>query len=289
MEYLNVHSSTLSSDEYLDSSPDDQAAWLLISSYCANQENSGRIAGAKRWNDDKCLRALKIPRQRLKERALLWRWDGEDLLVEFYPVEQELALQRKRFGAKAGGKARWAGTPHQPEAKPSGEPMAQPEAKPSGEPSLKRKGREGKGKKGKGRVREGGSLLGDSLVPSEAEVREWASSVGVDPDFAAQKRAELCERHGWHQNGRLLDWQSRFQRFWETDGAQWGAFRKKTARGAAGSQLPPEALPTDCAWWWTDSIDSVEGALTGAVLQGGNEKNVARLREVIAVRKKGAA
>jgi hypothetical protein len=295
MEWLNIHSSTLSSDEFLDSPADDQAAWVLISSYCANQENGGRITGAKLWDDQKCMRALKVPRDRLKDQAFLWSWEGDDLLIAFYPIEQEEILRKKRGGAALGGRLRGAQLKAQAQAtKPDD---AKAEGEPMAKGLLKRKGREGKGKKGNGRVRESGSLSGvsGSDVPSEADVRAWATSSGVDPDFALQKRAEVCERHGWFQNGRLIDWQSRFKRFWESDRSQWEAFRKKSgaaawpARGGSSAPgLPAEALPTDCAWWWSDAITNVEATFAGALLQG-DEKIAARLREVLAIRKKGSA
>lgn len=118
-------------------------------------------------------------------------------------------------------------------------------------------------------------------------MRAWATTAEVDPDFAAQKWSELCERHGWHQNGTLLDWRARFSRIWKSDGPQWEASQKKRGAAAGGLTLPANALPTDPTWWWTDPIESLGAVQAGAALAG-DQKNAARLGEVIAARRKGA-
>ena len=51
MEWLNLHTSTLDSEEFLCSDPVDQATWLKLERYCIGQENGGVIHRARNWTD----------------------------------------------------------------------------------------------------------------------------------------------------------------------------------------------------------------------------------------------
>lgn len=69
------------------------------------------------------------------------------------------------------------------------------------------------------------SLSQDSepLIPTEAEVRAWAlgSPAAVHPDYAAEKWADTSEKHLWVVKGELIDWKSRWTRWWSTDRPGW--------------------------------------------------------------------
>lgn len=131
--------------------------------------------------------------------------------------------------------------------------------------------------------REGGPLSGPAALLTETDVRTWAVKAKVDPDFAAIKLAEATERGALSVRGRVVDWRSRFARYWREEGEGW---LKKQKNGAAFlNGHPPGWQEGDAGIWWTDPLADVRAALAGAAL-GKNEKTAARLREVIALREK---
>ncbi len=71
-----------------------------------------------------------------------------------------------------------------------------------------------------------------AVLPTEAEVRDWASLSGVDPDYAAAKWADTNEKHRWLDRGQLVDWRKRWLRFWTADREGW--FAKKNSAARAG-------------------------------------------------------
>jgi hypothetical protein len=127
------------------------------------------------------------------------------------------------------------------------------------------------------------ALTGGS--PTVEEVRAWATAQSIDPDFAAEKHRQHTTRHGWRVHGRLIDWQSRWLDYWQQEGEAWSATRKKHVRGANGRPVGWQA--GDAEVWWTDSLADVRAATSGAAL-GGDEKTVARLRAILALRDKEA-
>lgn len=159
MEYLNLHTSTLDSEEFIGCEPVDQATWLKLQRYCVGQENGGRIAGCREWKDRKCQQLLRVTRVEMLRECDLWTWDQNDLVLFGYPLEQEAAVKAKRAGGRIGGAAKTeaktqasrtngnrggrpktqAGTQGETEASPQAETQPEPKENPT-----ERKGREGK-------------------------------------------------------------------------------------------------------------------------------------------------
>lgn len=293
MEWLNIHRSTVEGEAMQDASAAAVRAWLFLNTYCAGQENGGRIEGARGWNDRKWLKQCGLNHEEVDQASTLWRWEGNDLLVEFYPVEQEAKVKKQRRGGSIGGKKRVENARRhqgQPETKLEGEVQGNLEGQLEGE--VQRKGREGKEKKGKGKKED--ALSDEVLVPSEAEVRTWAEMSDVDPEFAVQKWAATSEAHGWCKNGELIDWQGRFGRYWKEDQVEWQGRQKKNRaqKNGAGNLSLLTSSPTekpagwkegDQSWWWTEGLELIEKALTGALL--GGDPVAERLREIFRVRK----
>lgn len=286
MEWLNIHRSTIDGEAFQDAEPAERSTWLLLLSYCAGLENGGRIKGAKAWTDRKWLKCCSLSKEEVEgQSGRLWLWEEGDLIVDFYPHDSERILQAKRSGGKVGGKK--SAKARQPHLKGDVEGVLQRhlkgEVEGASEGVVERKGREGKEKKGK--EREAHSLPDEFSIPSEAEVRTWAEMSGVNPEFASQKHAAASERHGWVQNGQLLDWRRAFKRYWESDREEWMVRFQKKGRATANGK-PAGWKEGDQEWWWSEGCELVERALTGALL-GGDEKNAARLREVLTQRREG--
>jgi len=108
MEWLNLHTSTLDSPEFIGADPNQRATWLCLLRYCAGQENGGVIEGGFEWSDRKLQQLLRITRSELEDRCLLWRKSaGDSIEVNFYPISKEKQVRANRVNAQAGAAARW--------------------------------------------------------------------------------------------------------------------------------------------------------------------------------------
>jgi hypothetical protein len=146
MEWINLHTSTLDSEEFLSSEPESQATWLKLLRYCAGQENGGVIRQAAEWTDRQWRYLVRVEKSKVQSPSRLWMFNGEDLVVKFYPSDKEKEVQTKR---KAGKDT---------QAKLAGKQKAEQKAEHGTEP-------EGKGREGKGREVEGN---GNAPTPEQA-------------------------------------------------------------------------------------------------------------------------
>lgn len=288
MDWTNTHRNTVQKATTM-AEPADAWTWLRLQSYCHSQENGGRIVGAKEWTARLwMMNTFCLPEEVLKE-CPLWRFEGVDLVVEFYPLENEKAALAKRRGNHKGGRNRWRNLAHDL-GQPNGQPHARPEGQPNGQPSLplvpppntppsipplKKKGKE--------RKEEEGSSSLTVCIPTVEEVCAWAMERGVDPDYARDKWLEACEGHWWVQNGTLIDWQSRWLRFWHQD---QGGFQKSKKNGAAQKLAAEFRLDADPADWWEDDSERLNGQLFGMSQNPERQKEFFRLRDILNFRRK---
>lgn len=129
MDWLNIHASTLDSPEFLGASPVGRATWLCLMRCCAGQENGGRIEGAKHWTDSKWQQVVRVKLKEVNSTCDLWHWDGEDLVLAFYPVDKEAQVKRNRANGASGGR------PAKALKKPSVEAKKNQEGNPNGNPA----------------------------------------------------------------------------------------------------------------------------------------------------------
>ncbi len=101
-----------------------RGAAVTILAYCADQENEGRIDGAKGWTpalwkDAVDLRPIDLSRV---IDAGLCSWDGSDLVCHLYDIRGQRALEVKRqqaaHGAKGAEYGRLGGRPRKADDKP---------------------------------------------------------------------------------------------------------------------------------------------------------------------------
>jgi len=149
-------------------------------------------------------------------------------------------------------------------------------------PQVGKEGRkEGIGKEGKEKV---GDDLPASPLPSSEDIDAFCAASGVPLDYARHKITTANERKDFAKPGWQNGWRDKLKRFWKDDEAMWGKSKKNApARNASGQ--PDGWQDGDHERWWTDTLAEVQAELTGAVL-GQNEKNAARLREIIEARGK---
>lgn len=104
MDWLNLHSSTLDSPEFVRSDPVRRSAWLCLLRYCIGQENSGVIKNCKGWGDSTWQQLCRVKLKEVKLESELWFWDNDDLRVIFYPLEKQREIQSNRINGAMGGR-----------------------------------------------------------------------------------------------------------------------------------------------------------------------------------------
>ncbi len=105
MDWLNLHISTIDSPEATLCDPVRRATWIWLLRFCIGQENGGRIEGCGAWGDTTWQQMAKVRLREVRAKSTLWHWDGDALVVNFYPSEKEAEVQAKRTGGAYGGKA----------------------------------------------------------------------------------------------------------------------------------------------------------------------------------------
>ena len=80
--------------------------WVRLSLYCVEKENAGRIRDCIDWTPIQWQRLIGIDSGALERECPLWSWDGRDLVVSLYPLEQEERFKMKREIGRRGGLAK---------------------------------------------------------------------------------------------------------------------------------------------------------------------------------------
>ena len=107
MEWIKLDLKTLDSPEYVGSEPVERATWVNLTGYCAKQENGGRILDCASWPDRMWQQICGVTQGETRLECDLYHWEGDDLVVAFYPIKTEEIVQSRREAGKAGASARW--------------------------------------------------------------------------------------------------------------------------------------------------------------------------------------
>lgn len=104
MDWLNLHIPLLRSPQFIGSDPVDRSTWIMLLTYCAQQENGGRIEDCAGWKDRKWQQLAAVTFAEVRRETELWKWDGTALVVEHYPVNKEAEVKAKREIARTNGR-----------------------------------------------------------------------------------------------------------------------------------------------------------------------------------------
>lgn len=129
MNWINLNVTVLDSEEFLGADPVERATWLCLLRYCIGQENGGRIEGARLWKDRKWQQVVRVTGKEVASECDLWTWDGDDLLVAFYPTDKEAEIQHLRSIGKQTSEAKRAA------AKANGSKGGRPTKNPAENPT----------------------------------------------------------------------------------------------------------------------------------------------------------
>ena len=108
MRYFPVECATVTGSDFSCATFEQQGQWLTMLTYCAGQENAGRIKGASELPSVFFERALSIGKAELEAECPLWFWEGPDLIVKFYPLREQEKCQTLREHGRKGGRTRAA-------------------------------------------------------------------------------------------------------------------------------------------------------------------------------------
>lgn len=103
MEFLNLPSQVTRTDEYADAEPVQRATWFSLLCYCASMENSGRIKDCRGWKSRKWEQMTGVTQEEVMSTCSLYSWDGNDLVVCFYPLDAERKVQSRSTAGRLGG------------------------------------------------------------------------------------------------------------------------------------------------------------------------------------------
>lgn len=104
VNWVNLRVSTLRHPDYIGCEPVARAAWLNVLTFCTEQENGGRIEGARAWKDRQWQQTCGVMLSEVDAAAPLLTWDGDALVVWQYPIDKQKEVSEKREVAKANGK-----------------------------------------------------------------------------------------------------------------------------------------------------------------------------------------
>ncbi|GAA5117086.1 hypothetical protein JIN84_17955 [Luteolibacter yonseiensis] len=130
MNWININVTVLDSEEFLGAEPTERATWLCLLRYCVGQENGGRMHQAKQWKDRKWQQVVRVTSKEISTDCDLWNWEGEDLVVRFYPEEKEAEVKHLRSIGKQTSEAKKAAA--RTNGAKGGRPTIQPTDKPNG-------------------------------------------------------------------------------------------------------------------------------------------------------------
>jgi hypothetical protein len=143
VDWLNLHISTLDSEDFLGCEPVDQATWLKLLRYCIGQENGGIIQTGPEWGDRRWQQVFRVTIKEVRRECALWSWNGNALHVHFYPVDKEIEVKQNRQNGRRGGRPR-----NQVDNHPVNHPVNQSGTGRFDSAETEGKGKERKGKEG---------------------------------------------------------------------------------------------------------------------------------------------
>jgi hypothetical protein len=122
MNWINIETATLDSEEFVGSDPTERATWLCLLRFCAGQENGGIIKNCRTWPDRKWQQLARVMQAEVERETALWNWVDDDLHLWRYPTDKETEVKHRRERARTNGKS-------------GGRPMRKPTSETHGKPT----------------------------------------------------------------------------------------------------------------------------------------------------------
>ena len=145
MNWMNIKTESLRSAEFSGCDNAALGVWLRVLSFCCEQENGGRLAGALEWNDRTWMISAGVTKAEVESAKPLLYCAGADYFCAAYPTEKEAMVAANRKAGKRGGKASaqaYAQAHARPDTQALARPLAQAPAATEGERKENKKGTE---------------------------------------------------------------------------------------------------------------------------------------------------
>lgn len=221
MEYINIHVSTVDSVEFRSAEPEQRSTWLNLLRFCCGQENGGCIEKAAALTDRQWIGICGVTAADVKNTCDLWTFDGDDLIVAFYPEDAEKQTRAMRKGGKIGNARRWGKRMEKTAPKSGGESGGDRTPESARESITERNGTEDK--ETKHSAKEEGHF---PEQVSDSVVLAFGKSYAGDPDtgapgpmadgWVADFLVKLNGRREWPR-----DWQRYMAACWRREFRQW--------------------------------------------------------------------
>lgn len=210
MEYLNLKLSTLGDIRYIGSPPIFRATWLNLLAYCAKMENGGLIENCLKWGDGTWGQIAGLKRKEVYAAATLWEWEGENLRVWGYPIENQRICHIRREIGRAGGRASGSSrrsSKHEPNGEPIASPIAEPIAEPIAYGLVERNRIE------RNRIENNSTTTTTTAAAPPLnrgcnleQARSYAESFNAGAGIAAGRRIEMAVVSLWHDDRQKVGW-----------------------------------------------------------------------------------
>ena len=106
MEWIKLQLHVIRSEEYIGCEPVHRAAYINLLAFCVDQENSGTIANCADWSDRKWMQLCGVMKSEVESCELFW-FNGEDLEIYAYPIDEQKSCESKRAKCRAAQLVRW--------------------------------------------------------------------------------------------------------------------------------------------------------------------------------------
>ena len=104
MNWINIHTDTLRTEDFLGSEPTERATWLSLLAWCCAQENGGIIIDCKGWKDRMWQQLCGVTKSEVETKSFLFGFEGNNLVVNYYPDEAETKVKTLRENGRKGGR-----------------------------------------------------------------------------------------------------------------------------------------------------------------------------------------
>ena len=241
MEWLNLHTRILDSQEVIGSDPVERGTWLMLLRFCIGQENGGVIAECKNWKDRKWQQLVRVTQKEISTMSDLWAWSGENLVVTHYPIDKETEVQANRENGKRGGRPRKETEKKPPALIPVTESVNPSEnSQETTRRQISETERKGIGKEGERNGREEKKITrGD--VCSLDEALEFARAC-VMPPISTKCAADWHDHMlaiGWQiKNMPVCDWKAALRRY----ASKWNSY-EQTNTTKTKETTPHKGIP----------------------------------------------
>ena len=245
MKYFNLNLSIMRSPEYIGADPVQRATWLALVCWCCEQENGGIIENCREWKDRTWQQLCGVTLEEVLDECDLFSWNGDWLVINFYPSDKQNEVIAKREYGKRGGRPKSKEEPCDSIDCKKAESRTKPQQNhvvnhaENHMVQMSENGKEGKGREMKGKEENNtpSGVFTRADFPSDVlpmpqtvtDVEDFMSQLTERP-MAAEALSESAERFFDYfvlQKRHLANWRSRARLWAKEDAKKWAEHQQR--------------------------------------------------------------